>query len=100
MYGMYFLFVVFLYCNLLQLTKVEGLLLPFLYIHTCVIFNKCIQTLKKKNNNNWTLLIRLIFQPTSSKKFILKKNRVHCIVIIVYRNRISRGLYTHTCCSQ
>ena len=36
----------FLYCNLLQLTKVEGLLLPFLYIHTCVIFNKCIQTLK------------------------------------------------------
>ena len=47
MYGMYFLFVVFLYCNLLQLTKVEGLLLPFLYIHTCVIFNKCIQTLKK-----------------------------------------------------
>ena len=46
MYGMYFLFVVFLYCNLLQLTKVEGLLLPFLYIHTCVIFNKCIQTLK------------------------------------------------------
>ena len=24
---------------------VEGLLLPFLYIHTCVIFNKCIQTL-------------------------------------------------------
>ena len=35
----------FLYCNLLQLTKVEGLLLPFLYIHTCVIFNKCIQTL-------------------------------------------------------
>ena len=47
MYGMYFLFVVFLYCNLLQLTKVEGLLLPFLYIYTCVIFNKCIQTLKK-----------------------------------------------------
>ena len=46
MYGMYFLFVVFLYCNLLQHTKVEGLLLPFLYIHTCVIFNKCIQTLK------------------------------------------------------
>ena len=37
----------FLYCNLLQLTKVAGLLLPFLYIHTCVIFNKCIQTLKK-----------------------------------------------------
>ena len=36
----------FLYCNLLQLTKVEGLLLPFLYIHTCVIFNQCIQTLK------------------------------------------------------
>ena len=38
----------FLYCNLLHLTKVEGLLLllPFLYIHTCVIFNKCIQTLK------------------------------------------------------
>ena len=34
----------FLYCNLLHLTKVEGLLLPFLYIHTCVIFNKCIQT--------------------------------------------------------
>ena len=31
----------------MQLTKVEGLLLPFLYIHTCVIFNKCIQTLKK-----------------------------------------------------
>ena len=23
----------------------EGLLVPFLYIHTCVIFNKCIQTL-------------------------------------------------------
>ena len=41
MYAMYF----FLYCNLLQLTLVEGLLLPFLYIHTCVIFNKCIQTL-------------------------------------------------------
>ena len=37
----------FLYCNLLQLTLVEGLLLPFLYIHTCVIFKKCIQTLKK-----------------------------------------------------
>ena len=34
-----------LYCNLLQLTLVEGLLLPFLYIHTCGIFNKCIQTL-------------------------------------------------------
>ena len=46
MYGMHFLFVVFLYCNLLQLTKVEGLLLPFLYIHTCVIFNNCIQTLE------------------------------------------------------
>ena len=52
MYGMYFLFVVF--------TKVEGLLLPFLYIHTCVIFNKCIQTLniyiclfyKKINSEN------------------------------------------------
>ena len=29
----------------------EGLLLPFLYIHTCVIFNKCIQTLK----NNTTV---------------------------------------------
>ena len=52
MYGMYFLFVVFLYCILLQLTKVEGLLLPFLYIHTCVIFNKCIQTLKNDNNNS------------------------------------------------
>ena len=51
MYGMYFLFVVFLYCNLLQLTKVEGLLLPFLYIHTCVIFNKCIQTLKKTDQD-------------------------------------------------
>ena len=50
MYGMYFLFVVFLYCNLLQLTFVEGLLLPFLYIHTCVIFNKCIQTLKENND--------------------------------------------------
>ena len=46
MYGMYFSFVVFLCCNLLQLTMVEGLLLPFLYIHTCVIFNKCIETLK------------------------------------------------------
>ena len=46
MYGMYFFVYCFLYCNLLQLTKVEGLLLPFLYIHTCVIFNKCIQTLK------------------------------------------------------
>ena len=46
MYGMYFC-CCFLYCNLLQLTMVEGLLLPFLYIHTCVIFNKCIQTLKK-----------------------------------------------------
>ena len=52
MYGMYFLFVVFLYCNLLQHTKVEGLLLPFLYIHTCVIFNKCIQTLKSKIDND------------------------------------------------
>ena len=29
----------------------EGLLLPFLYIHTCVIFNKCIQTLTKKKSN-------------------------------------------------
>ena len=48
MYGMYVSFVCcFLYCNLLQLTLVEGLLLPFFYIHTCVIFNKCIQTLKK-----------------------------------------------------
>ena len=37
----------FLYHNLLQLTLVEGLLLPLLYIHTYVIFNKCIQTLKK-----------------------------------------------------
>ena len=48
MYGVYVVFVVFLYCNLLQLTMVEGLLLPFLYIlvHTCVIFNKCIHTLK------------------------------------------------------
>ena len=43
-YGMYFLFVAFLHCNLVQLTLVEGFLLPFLYIHTCVIFNKCIQT--------------------------------------------------------
>ena len=45
MHGMYFSYVVFciaIYCNLLWL-----LLLPFLYIHTCVIFNKCIQTLKK-----------------------------------------------------
>ena len=49
MYGMYFSFVV-LYCNLLQLTLVEGLLLPFIYIHTCVIFNKCIQTLKNVSN--------------------------------------------------
>ena len=56
MYGMYFLFVVFLYCNLLQLTKVEGLLLPFLYIHTCVIFNKCIQTLKKKKKDYFNSL--------------------------------------------
>ena len=47
MCGVYFFFFFFLYCNLLQLTLVEGLLLPFLYIHTCVIFNKCIQTLKK-----------------------------------------------------
>ena len=39
MYGMYFCLLFFLYCNLLQLTLVEGLLLPFLYIHTCVIFN-------------------------------------------------------------
>ena len=49
MYGMYFLFVVLLHCNLLQLTLVEGLLLLFPYIHTyttCVIFNKCIQMLK------------------------------------------------------
>ena len=53
MYGMYFLFVVFLYCNLLQLTKVEGLLLPFLYIHTCVIFNKCNQTLKSHLKENF-----------------------------------------------
>ena len=45
MYGMHFSFVVFciaIYCNLLW---GGGLLLPFLYIHTCVIFNKCIQTL-------------------------------------------------------
>ena len=46
MYGMYFLLVVFLYCNLLQPTLVGGLLLPFLYIHTSVVFNKCIQTVK------------------------------------------------------
>ena len=46
MYGMFF-FCCFLCCNLLQLTKVEGLLLLFLYIHTCVIVNKCIQTLNK-----------------------------------------------------
>ena len=39
MYGMYFLFVVFLYCNLLQLTLVEGLLLPFFtYIGLHVLF--------------------------------------------------------------
>ena len=57
MYGMYSLFVVFLYCNLLQLTFVEGLLLLFLYIHTCVIFNKCIQTLKKFMETNIPLSI-------------------------------------------
>ena len=45
----YFFIVVFLYCNFLQLTLVERLLLPYLYIHTCVIFNKCIQTLKNKH---------------------------------------------------
>ena len=48
MYGWYFLFVVFLYCNLLQITLVEVLLLPFLYIQT--IFNKCIQTLKDRSH--------------------------------------------------
>ena len=52
MYGMYFLFVVFLYCNLFQPTLVEGLLLQFLYIHTRLIFNKCIQTLKTQKKNN------------------------------------------------
>ena len=42
MYGMYVLFIVLLYCNLMQHTLVDGsLLLLFLYIHTstCVIFN-------------------------------------------------------------
>ena len=52
MYGMYFC-LLFLYCNLLQITLVEGLLLPFLYIHTCVTFNKCIQTLKMYSNINY-----------------------------------------------
>ena len=47
MYGMVFFVCCFLCSNLLQLNLVEGLLLPFLYIHTCVIFNKCIQTFKK-----------------------------------------------------
>ena len=45
MYGMYFLFVVLLYCSLLQLTLLEGLLLSFIYIHACVIFSKRIQKL-------------------------------------------------------
>ena len=35
----------------MQLTFEEGLLLPFLYIHTCVIFNKCIQTLNVSHHN-------------------------------------------------
>ena len=40
------LLIIVLQC-IARINLVEGLLLPFLYIHTCVIFNKCIQTLKK-----------------------------------------------------
>ena len=36
----------------LQLTLVEGLLLPFLYIHTCVIFNKNAFKRKKRKISN------------------------------------------------
>ena len=77
MYGMYFLFVVFLYCNLLQLTKVEGLLLPFLYIHTCVIFNKCIQTLKKKyyNVHRWWPESKI---QTSDTDITIVRSTVNC----------------------
>ena len=43
MYSMFFCLLFFLYCNLLQIILVEVLLLPFLYIYKCVMFNKCIQ---------------------------------------------------------
>ena len=48
MYGMYFLLLIFVLQCIARINLVEGLLLPFLYIYTCVIFNKCIQTLKKQ----------------------------------------------------
>ena len=41
-----FCFLIFALKCIARINLVEGLLLPFLYIHTCVIFNKCIQTLK------------------------------------------------------
>ena len=55
MYGMYFSFVVF--CIAIYFGG-GIIIIPFLYIHTCVIFNKCIQTLKKKFNCfNFVILI-------------------------------------------
>ena len=68
MYGMYFLSVVFLYRNLLQITLVEGLLLPFLYIQTCVIFNKCIQTLKTVS---LYMVFKTTIKPTTIEMIIL-----------------------------
>ena len=68
MYGMYFLSVVFLYRNLLQITLVEGLLLPFLYIQTCVIFNKCIQTLKTVS---LYMVFKTTIKPTTNEMIIL-----------------------------
>ena len=48
MYGMFFCLLFFVLQFIATLINlVERLLLPFLYIHTCVIFNKCIQTIKQ-----------------------------------------------------
>ena len=41
--------------DMVKIDKI-GLLLPFIYIHTCAMFNKCIQTLR--TNSIWIRIIR------------------------------------------
>ena len=74
MYAMYFLFVVFLYCNLLQLTLVQGLLLLFLYIHSCVIFNTCIQTLNVPTTCPYHMTLQHV--PTSCLLYMILSHMI------------------------
>ena len=48
----------------MQLTLVEGLLLPFLYTHTCVIFNKCNKQITLNNKQFYCISINNIYCTT------------------------------------